>query len=384
MLDDGDSEERLGLLLAEGGWGWGFRVADLDAARTQRHAAAAAEAVELARRLERPTLISAALDVAGAANSETGGYGAAHELQLQRLALVPELDDPAEIADIYGTLLWGMVHIGKYREAVDMPTTVFTPSGAVMGKGGSVRMLEVFRAVAFYRLGEWGRFWELFDKIDAQEQAARPIPTYHVQRLYGVAAYLREISGDSARADEMIEWVDRSQRSRDSVGISGPRLWVVQTLVRRGLIAEARERLAVDDPVREAQNRDLTFEAWAEVIAADGTWDEAAAIVSRARAWAAQTQLVALPAIADRLEGQAAIAAGDLERGLGLLRGAIATQRQLDAAWDRARTELILAEALAAHGRPGEAAEVAGSALETLSSLLAPLETSRAGELARR
>ncbi len=57
--------------------------------------------------------------------------------------------------------------------------------------------------------------------------------------------------------------------------MSGARLWIVEILVRRGRFAEARARLAEADPVREVQNRDLDFEAWAALIAAEGTWDEA-------------------------------------------------------------------------------------------------------------
>jgi class 3 adenylate cyclase/tetratricopeptide (TPR) repeat protein len=383
MLDDGDSEERLGLLMAQGGWGWGFRTADDDPARTQRYMAAATEAVALARRLGHPGLIAAALDVAGASVSGIGGYGAAHEFQMQRLALVPQLDDPAEIADIYGTVVWGLAHIGKYREAVEIPHIVLTPSGTVLAGGGSDRMLSVFRAVAFYRLGEWDRFWELFEEIDTRERAAdRPVPTYHVQRMYGIAAHLKEISGDPSAADDLIEWVDRSQASRKDVGVSGPRLWVVQTLVRRGRTAEARERLAQDDPVRGTQNRDLTLEAWAEVIAADGTWDEAPAIAAQARSWATQTGLLALPAFADRLEGRAFIAGGELDRGLELLQRARDTQRGLEAVWDRAQTELAIAEALAAAGRSDDAAEAAGSALTTFSTFPAPVEAERARVLA--
>ena len=128
------------------------------------------------------------------------------------------------------------------------------------------------------------------------------------------------------------------------MGVSGARLWIVETLVRRGRLAEARQRLAETDPVREAQNRDLDLEAWTDLIAAEGSWPDASAVVADARAWAATTGLHVLPAFADRLEGQAAVAGGNVQVGIELLQRARATFERSAAAWELARTDLLLAE----------------------------------------
>jgi hypothetical protein len=106
--------------------------------------------------------------------------------------------------------------------------------------------------------------------------------------------------------------------------------------------------------------------------------------VADARAWAAKTGLLALPAFADRLEGQTALAAGDVELGLKRLRRARDTSARLEAAWDRARTELILASALLEADDRLEAAEILTSALSTLTALEAPVETKRARDLIAR
>lgn len=371
------------MLMALASWGWGFGESDTDPARSAEYAAAAHEAIALARRLGRPDLISAALDAAGAALNESGGYGASQVFQEERLTLIPQLDDPAEIADIYGTVAWGLIHIGQYRRAVELPI------GEQAGSSGSVlqpvghRTKYVFHAVGQFRLGSWDRFWSVYAKLDAATDHDRPL-AYHTMRLYGIAAYLKDVAGDSAAADLLISELDRSQASRGSVGVSGARLWIVQTLLRRGRLAEARERLAEADPVREGQNRDLTFEAWAELIAAEGSWDEAPAIVAAAREWAEKTQLLALPAFADRLEGRAALAVGDAELGFDRLRRARAIFLRLEAAWDRAMTEIVLADALNEAGRKDEAAEAAGAALTTLSRLDAPMEVERAKDLVSR
>ena len=384
MLDEGDSEERLGMLMALAAWGWGFGEADLDPVRNAEYAAASTEAVALARRLGRPDLLSAALDTAGAgAGNEMGGYGASQVFQEERLLLIPQLDDPAEIADIYGTVAWQLVHIGDYRRAVELPMAqeAGNPASGVPAVGH--RTKYVFHAAAQFRLGDWDRFWSVYDRLDATVEHDRPL-AYHTMRLYGIAAYLKEVAGDRAAADTLIAELDRSQASRGSIGVSGARLWIVQTLVRRGLFAEARERLAEADPLRDVQNRDLTYEAWAELIAAQGTWHEAPSIVAAAREWAERTGLLVLPAFADRLEGGAALAVGDVELGLDRLRRARATFARHEAGWERARTEIALAEALMSAGRKDEAAEAAGAALATLSGLDAPIEIEAARELVAR
>jgi hypothetical protein len=384
MLDPGDSEERLGMLMALAAWGWGFGESDSDPARSAEYAAAAHEAIALARRLGRPDLISAALDTAGsAAGNETGGYGASQVFQEERLLLIPQLDDPAEIADIYGTMAWQLVHIGDYRRAVDLPMGDEPGSSRSAIPAISHRTKFVFHAVARFRLAEWDRFWSVYARLDAAMDHDRPF-SYHTMRLYGVAAYLNDVAGDSDAADSLIAELDRSQATRGSVGVSGARLWIVETLVRRGRFAEARARFAEADPVREVQNRDLDFEAWAALIAAEGSWDQVPPIVADARAWADKTGLLALPAFADRLEGQAALAAGDVERGLDLLRRSRATSARLEAAWDRARTELILAAALLEADERREAADVLHAALSTLTSLQAPVETDFARDLVAR
>jgi class 3 adenylate cyclase len=383
MLDDGDSEERLGMLMALAAWGWGFGESDSDPARNAEYAAASQDAIALARRLGRADLISAALDSAGAAGNEMGGYAASQVFQEERLKLIPQLDDPAEIADIYGTVAWHLVHIGDYRRAVELPMGEEHGSSTSGFPAIGHRTKSVFHAVAQFRLAHWDRFWSAHARIDAATDHDRPL-SYHAMRLYGVAAYLKEVAGDSAAADSIIAQLDRSQASRGSVGVSGARLWIVETLIRRGRYADARARLGEADPVREVQNRDLDFEAWAALIAAEGSWDEAPPIVAGARAWASQTGLLALPAFADRLEGQAALATGDVELGLDRLRRSRATSAHLEAAWDCARTELILASALLDADERREAANVLTSALSTLTRLDAPVETARARELMAR
>jgi class 3 adenylate cyclase len=380
MLDPGDSEERMGLLLAKAAWGWGFAEADRDPERNEEYRATAEEAIELARRMGRPDLLSAALDTAGAVAQELGGYGLANEYQLQRLDLVPELDDPTEIADIIGTLAWHYMHIGEYRRATELEPSTFTERYGLHLPLIGHRTKLAFHAIALWRLGEWDRFWEAYRDIDATVDHARPI-TYHLMRLYAAAAYLHDLAGDGAEADRLVAELDLSQETRGNTGVSAARLWIVEILVRRGQYDEARRRLEVADPSRDRQNLDLTYEAWAELLAEEGAWSEAPAIVAAARDWAAHGALLALPAFADRLEGRMLFATGDPEAAVERLRAARDTLDRLGGAWDRARTELHLADALRALDRHEDASKAARSALAILEAVAAPREAARAREL---
>jgi hypothetical protein len=355
----------------------------MDPEAIARDRVAAEEAVAIARRLGDPFLLSGALDTLGATGSLLDGYKGVLAPQWERLELAPQLDDAAELTDIYGVTAWGLTHIGEFRRAAEYGRRgleIAEDTGVVNYVPGG------YLALAQFRLGEWAGFWETFARLDASFDPGRPL-RYHSMRLYGVAAYICEVTGDPAAADRHIERMDRSQAELGSVGVSGARTWIVGVLVRRGDFSGARKRLAVPDPVRDIQNRDLDYEARAELIAAEGTWPDAPYLVRDARSWSEKTGLRFLPAVADRLEGQAALATGFAERAVVSLDRARATLGELEASWDRARTELVLARAYRELGHAEPAREAAQAALETFAALEARAEISEAqalmGEKAR-
>jgi hypothetical protein len=374
---DGDSEERARLLMAQGAWSWGFGEAVMDPDAIARDREAAEEAVAIARRLGNPFLLSGALDTLGATGSLLDGYRGVLAPQWERLELVPQLDDAAELTDIYGVTAWGLTHIGEFRRATEYGRKgleVAEQTGVVNYVPGA------FLAVSQFRLGDWDRFRATFERLDSQFDPERAL-RYHSFRIYGVAAYVSEVTGDSLAADGFIERLARSQAALGAVGVSGARCWIVQVLVRRGDHVGARQRLAVADPVRAIQNRDLDYEAWADLIAAEGTWHEAPNLIRAARDWAEKTGLRFLPAVADRLEGQAALATGFGERAVTSLERARARFVELEAAWDRARTELVIARATHSLGEADAARQAAEAALATFTGLGAAAEIAEAESL---
>ena len=113
-------------------------------------------------------------------------------------------------------------------------------------------------------------------------------------------------------------------------------------------------------------------------------WDEAPAFLDASRAYAARGKLLALPVHLDRLEGRAALAAGDLDAGVKLLTAARDGFEGLGAAWERARTELDLAEALLSRAGREEARTELGAAAPDIERVGARIEIERSRDLRGR
>ena len=94
--------------------------------------------------------------------------------------------------------------------------------------------------------------------------------------------------------------------------------------------------------------------------------------------------LLALPVHLARLEGRSAIASGQLELGLEALGDAREGFARVGATWERARTDLDLADALSASGRVEEARTKLGAAGPDLERAGALIELDRLRSLRGR
>jgi hypothetical protein len=89
------------------------------------------------------------------------------------------------------------------------------------------------------------------------------------------------------------------------------------------------------------------------------------------RAHAGKTDAQSILAFADRLEGRAARAAGEDGRAEASLRSAIERFTRLGTPWERALTEVDLADALARQGRGDDARAIVAPATATFEALRA-------------
>jgi hypothetical protein len=144
--------------------------------------------------------------------------------------------------------------------------------------------------------------------------------------------------------------------------------WMSRLFVERGDIAEARARL-VPFPVGWRVHGGQMLEARCELVAAEQAWDEAASVAGETRSYAETGGLKAVAHFADRLDGRAALAARREDKAAVHLRAASEGFERLGAAWEQARTDLDLAEALRGTEESTTRARTALDVFERLGSL---------------
>ena len=187
--------------------------------------------------------------------------------------------------------------------------------------------------VALFHLG---RVEELLPVLDEAIAAFRTEPAVECQ-------FVRDGPAIGAAA---LTVIGRGAKAREVAGLLG------DPLADRASASAWQARYATlsgDAPTARAISEDKAREgrtygpqhifALLEALAALGDWRAALAFLPEARATVAGNAL--LGPMADRVEGQAAFAAGDPERGDRLLRSSAAAFRELGAAFEASRTDQL-------------------------------------------
>ena len=339
-----DSEELARLLIVKAFWpaslgeGSGTKEEEQEALASGEHAAA------MALRLGRPDLASAAQDGAGQYFLDRGLYGRFRRLIEKRLELSASLSDPTELGDIYAMASWCSYHIGLYRDAERFANAGMEATRDAVPTW-ALYCLD-WRAVSRCRLGEWQACLADVDEIaellgDRKEQP----PGYASDHL-AAAAFVHEVQGDVAAADrllQVVKWLE-SEEERPSAGLA---VWKALVLARRGSIDEARQTVTLPDTLWHGYARGIVMEAECEILAQGEDWEGAEALLTQARRHADEAELLALPCFVDRLQGLLVRAGGDRAGAGPLLRRAHEGFERLEAAWEAARTALLLAETVA-------------------------------------
>ncbi len=148
-------------------------------------------------------------------------------------------------------------------------------------------------------------------------------------------------------------------------------------LARRGLFDEAISLIPL---VRPSGGTGFALEALCEITAMRERWDEAPALVATARDEAEIGEQLSLPLYADRLEGLAAAATGDVERAAEVVRRSAEGFAALEARWEEAWSRLLLAEVVA-HTDAARAERELAAALPVFEQLRSVQEVARARRL---
>ena len=141
---------------------------------------------------------------------------------------------------------------------------------------------------------------------------------------------------------------------------------LLRFLVVRGDLAAAK---GLRRPHNWAVHAGEALEAESELLAAAAEWDRATDLLSEMRRHAQVGDAPALAAFADRLEGRAALAGGDLPEAQRSLERAASGFEAIDAPWERALTDLDLARVASSAGKSDEAGAWAARAATTFEQL---------------
>jgi class 3 adenylate cyclase len=335
------------------------------------------EAAAAAEQLGDADLLSAALDLVQAQGMHRGHYGAMYRTSRRRTELVPRMHDVKEIGDSYAMAAWSAQFLGRYREAEEHASACIDRSRGL--DAGSYLHGLTWRVAARFMLGDWDG--ALADQAELERVAAldpRELPAGYTMRAYTYAALCHELRDAPAAADRYIELGRRYLGRTTSVvrtrgSLHAPPLAL--TLARRGRFEEA---LALIPLLPGTGTAGIALEALCEIAAARERWAEAAELVAAARQEAEIGGQLSLPLFADRLEGRAAAAAGDSERGAALLRRSAEGFAALEARWEEAWSRLLLAETIMGSDGPH-----AGTELRTALAVFEELGSMREAERAR-
>ncbi len=369
----GDSDARARLLLLKGFWHHAYspdregeRLIDEDEALR-----AAEEAADMANRLGRPDLESAALDGVAASWIPRGRYDRARDATLRRLSLIPDLTDYREVGDIHAMCGWTDFHSGRYREAADYADAGYqltaheVPSVALH--------CLVWRSVARFHLGEWDE--QLADVDLGRELLGTRAdePPHFASPMFAAAALTHELRGDAAAADELLDMLARLDERADAVDRDAAPLarwasWVARILAHRGRFDEAHALLAATR-WRRGTRYGLLLHAGCMITADEGDWSAAPALTAEARSEARRGDLLALDAAADHLEGSRHLAKGNTDEAVKVLRRAVDGFGTCEGRWEQALARFALGTALAEAGMTNESAEPLAAAGAEFSRL---------------
>jgi class 3 adenylate cyclase len=357
----------------------GFLITQREGRRDEVAAAAVREAVGAAETLGDADLLSAALDLMQANAQEGGRHGESYRTSLERIELVARLTDVKEIGDCYATAAMAAFRLGRYREAEGRASTCIERARGI--DSGSYLHGLAWRVQARFALGDWEDAFA--DQAELERVAAlapRELPPGYAMGAYMRAALGHELRGEHDESDAYIALGLRyfGQRIYLRRGPSSThRAPLALVLARRGRFDEA---LALIPLVARSNSAGGRLEALCEIAAARERWGEAAGLVAAAREEAEVGELLSVPFFADRLEGRAAAAGGDVTRAAELLGRSADGFAELGARWEEAWSRLLRAEAIAGGDRPAAERELR-AALAVFEELRSVQEAERARAL---
>jgi class 3 adenylate cyclase len=352
-LRDGASEERIKLQMSRATWAFAYPRNAYSEAELAELEQAGLDAYETAMELGLPNLASAALDATQSVSASQGWYARCAELSRKREELLPVLTDLGEVGDVLACAAWGRFELGRYGDAEELATEGIRRTegrGAMTFRAHSL----AWRCVARFRLGGWDAATNDFRMIRELLDERRDEPPYFCAHAYGAALMIDHVRGASAEMEQLAERLGPLE-STSAGRFTRMRPWLAMLSVARGDLEKAHELLD-HLPAGWRVHGGEALQARCELVRAEAAWEVARSVLAESRELAARGGLAVLALFADRLEGHALLQTGDPARALDPLLRARDGFAEHAAPYERARTEVVLADALRALDRPGEAA----------------------------
>jgi tetratricopeptide (TPR) repeat protein len=264
------------------------------------------------------------------------------------------------MGDFYAAGAWGHFEVGRYGRALEIADGGLV---AITGREPSSELhLRAWRIATLYRLGRWDEALEEFASLRQMLEDREDDPPYFATHAFGVAGVIYERRGERVQSDGLASAILRMV-TRNS-GRLYPTL--LRFLLVRGDLTQAKDLRRQHNWAVHAGD---AMEAEAERLAATEEWGGAADLAAEMRSHAEKGDSPAVVAFADRLDGRAALARGDLPEAQRSLERAATGFETLDVPWERALTELDLARATSSAGRDEEASDWAARAAATFEQL---------------
>jgi tetratricopeptide (TPR) repeat protein len=366
VAGDAKNEAKIRLLLGKAFWPFAFRLFSEEADAAGR--IAGDEARALARELGRPDLECAAFDALSSIDFVRGYHGRLIPEIAARIEVAKTLIDPWEIGDAYQVAADNALTVGNYRAALE-----FAREGYERASGGPVAgACLAWRALARFRLGDWDGMSGDMDKLEVAMEAI----AYWFFGVTAAGAAMHQLRGNESQSRRLL---DRVNLAPGKQSLSRAVANVSRVLARQGDGGAAWALLDATWDNRTMHSAILESEC--DVVAITEAWERAPDTVARARANAEEAQVLALPLFADRLEGRAALAAGDAAGAIDALTRARDGFGSLGARWDQAASSLALGEALIAKGARDAGTRELQAALDVFDELGSVREIARARDL---
>jgi len=355
------------LLLAEGGWAFGFSDPPPSPEVRERMRIAAARAVSAAERLGRADLLSIALDVQHISHELHDDVRAMAAGVERRRGLADQVVAFIDLDDIFYMSAQVAWEQGRYRDALR-----FSEEGIarVAALGGESRGSSSTLALSQFLLGDWDAVVEESRRV-IEDFGTEP-PGF-LRLVISVAEFVLAARHETG-ALEPLRKIELSASMRLSFRALG-----------LGAEGRAEEGLAlIRADVRPNEGRSFEMMAKAQLLETLGGFAELATLCTEIRERAQRAGWAAGPAMADRLDAARLLTEGDAAGAAELARSSADRFAETGAEWEAAVSRLTLAEALHALGRAGDAAAALAEAEPALRRAGAVAELERFAALSAR